>query len=124
MMLEITIAILLILGSFFVLIAAVGVVRLPDLLMKMHASTKAGTLGAGLTLLSVAFVFAEVSVTTRVIAIIFFLLLTAPVAAHIIGRAGYYSGLNLWKGTITDEFYSDYPGRFPKRNSENNNKEK
>lgn len=124
MMLEIIIAILLFFGSLFVLVAAIGVVRLPDLLMKMHASTKAGTLGAGLTLLSVAFVFGEVSVATRVIAIIFFLLLTAPVAAHVIGRAGYYSGLNLWKGTVVDEFFADHPGRFPSRNSENNNKEK
>ncbi len=85
------------------LVAAVGVLRLPDLMMKMHASTKAGTLGAGLILVSVGVAFDEISVLTRVIATIIFLLLTAPVAAHLIGRAAYYVGLDLWEGTITDE---------------------
>lgn len=115
MITEIIIAVLLLGGAFFVLVASVGVIRLPDLLMKMHASTKAGTLGAGLILLSVAFVFNEISVITRVIATILFLLITAPIAAHMIGRAGYYTGIKLWKGTIVDEFHEDHPGRFPNR---------
>jgi multicomponent Na+:H+ antiporter subunit G len=122
MIIEIIIILLLFGGSFFVLVAAIGVVRLPDLLMKMHASTKAGTLGAGLVLLAVAFAFGETSVTTRVLAAIIFLLITAPIAAHLIGRAGYYTGLKLWHGTIIDEFNDDHPGRFPKRNSNNDKK--
>ena len=44
----------LIAGAFFTLVAAIGVVRLPDILMRMHASTKAGTLGTGFILLAVA----------------------------------------------------------------------
>ncbi|MCH8556814.1 MAG: monovalent cation/H(+) antiporter subunit G [Balneolia bacterium] len=104
---EIIIAILLLSGSFFVLVAAIGVLRLPDLMMKMHASTKAGTLGAGLILVSVGVAFDEISVLTRVIATIIFLLLTAPVAAHLIGRAAYYVGMDFWEGTITDELKKD-----------------
>ncbi len=100
---EIIISFFLLSGSFFVLIAAIGVVRLPDLMMKMHASTKAGTLGAGLVLVSVGIAFDEISVLTRVIATIIFLLLTAPVAAHLIGRAAYYVGMDFWEGTIVDE---------------------
>lgn len=100
---EFVIAFLLLSGSFFVLVAAVGVLRLPDLMMRMHASTKAGTLGAGLILVSVGVAFDEISVLTRVIATIIFLLLTAPVAAHLIGRAAYYVGMDLWEGTIIDE---------------------
>lgn len=104
---EVIIAILLLSGSFFVLVAAIGVLRLPDLMMKMHASTKAGTLGAGLILVSVGVAFDEISVLTRVIATIIFLLLTAPVAAHLIGRAAYYVGMDFWEGTITDELKKD-----------------
>ncbi len=100
---EIIISFFLIAGSVFVLVAAIGVLRLPDLMMKMHASTKAGTLGAGLILVSVGIAFDEISVLTRVIATIVFLLLTAPVAAHLIGRAAYYVGMEFWEGTITDE---------------------
>lgn len=107
MIAEIIISILLIFGSIFVLIASLGVLRLPDLLMKMHASTKAGTLGAGLILVSVGVAFDEISVLTRVLATIIFLLLTAPVAAHLIGRAAYYVGMDLWEGTIIDELKDD-----------------
>lgn len=103
MITEIIIAFLLLSGGFFVLVAAIGVVRLPDLMMRMHASTKAGTLGAGLVLAATAFAFDDISVLTRALAAILFLLLTAPVAAHLIGRAAYYNGMELWSGTIADE---------------------
>ncbi|MEX0684585.1 MAG: monovalent cation/H(+) antiporter subunit G [Balneolales bacterium] len=103
MILEVIGGILLLFGAGFMLIASIGVVRLPDLLMRMHASTKAGALGAGLIMLAVALIFGELAVSTRALTIIIFLLLTAPVAAHIIARAAYYVGIDLWKGTIIDE---------------------
>ena len=86
-MLEVLIGLLILGGGAFVLIAAIGIVRLPDLLTRMHASTKAGTLGSLLILAAVAFQFASVEVTSKVLATVFFLLLTAPIAAHMIGRA-------------------------------------
>lgn len=102
-MIEIIGGIVIIAGASFVLVAAIGVLRLPDILMRMHASTKAGTLGAGLILLSVAIFYGEVGVTTRAIATIAFLVLTAPVAAHVIGRAAYMLGIEFWEGNIIDE---------------------
>jgi len=102
-MTEIATSILVIAGGLFALVAALGVVRLPDVLIRMHASTKAGTLGCGLILLAVAVYFGEIGVVARAIAAIVFLLLTAPVAAHMIGRAAYRSGVPLWKGTVIDE---------------------
>ncbi|MDG5768227.1 monovalent cation/H(+) antiporter subunit G [Balneolales bacterium ANBcel1] len=102
-MLEFVAGVLLIGGGFFVLVAAVGVLRLPDILMRMHASTKAGTLGAGLILLAVAFTYGELGIVSRAVATIVFILLTAPVAAHAIGRAAYKSGIPFWKGTVIDE---------------------
>jgi multicomponent Na+:H+ antiporter subunit G len=95
---------LLLVGALFVLVAALGVVRLPDLLMRMHAATKAGTLGAGLLLIAIAVSSPETSVVARAVATIVFLLLTAPVAAHLIARAAYYTGeAALWEHTCVDE---------------------
>ncbi len=86
-MTEIISGVLILIGSSFVLIAGLGVYNLADVLNRMHASTKAGTLGSSLTLAAAAVFFGEGSVTGRVVATILFLLLTAPIAAHMIGRA-------------------------------------
>lgn len=96
-------AALLIVGSFFCLVAAVGMLRLPDTLIRIHAATKAGTLGAGFILMAEAVAIAELGTTLRVAAIIVFLLLTAPVAAHLIGRAAYHRGIHLFDKTWIDE---------------------
>lgn len=95
-------------GSTFMLLAALGVVRLPDLLTRLHATTKAATLGVSLIMLSVVVHFAETAVVARALGIILFLMLTAPVAAHIIGRAGYFVGARLWDGTVKDELRPHY----------------
>jgi multicomponent Na+:H+ antiporter subunit G len=47
--------------------------------------------------------FRELGVTTRALAIVVFLLLTAPVGAHMLGRAAHMGGIELWKNTVTDE---------------------
>ncbi|WP_322892389.1 MULTISPECIES: monovalent cation/H(+) antiporter subunit G [unclassified Yoonia] len=86
-MIEIIVGLFLLIGSFFALVAAIGIYRLPDVLMRMHASTKAGTLGSSLILVGCAFYFTDAAITTRVIATIVFLMLTAPIAAHMLGRA-------------------------------------
>jgi multicomponent Na+:H+ antiporter subunit G len=86
-MTNIAIGLFLLLGGFFTLIAAIGVLRLPDVLTRMHASTKAGVLGSSLILIGSAIHLAETEVTARVIATILFLMLTTPIGAHMIGRA-------------------------------------
>ncbi|MGM0988360.1 MAG: monovalent cation/H(+) antiporter subunit G [Pseudomonadota bacterium] len=95
-------------GSIFMFLAALGVVRLPDLLTRMHATTKAATLGATLIMLAVAIHFAQVAVVARALGVILFILMTAPVAAHVIGRAGYFVGSKLWSGTVKDELRPNY----------------
>lgn len=99
---------LMIAGSLLMLLAALGVVRLPDLLTRMHASTKAAVLGVSLVMMSVAIHFGEVSVVTRAFVITVFFMMTAPVAAHVIGRAGYFVGSRLWNGTVKDELKPNY----------------
>ncbi|QIE41216.1 monovalent cation/H(+) antiporter subunit G [Meridianimarinicoccus aquatilis] len=86
-MIEIIAGLLILGGSGFVLIAGLGVYNLPDALNRMHASTKAGTLGSILVLIATALVFGNGAVTAQAVATIAFLLLTAPISAHMIGRA-------------------------------------
>lgn len=101
--------ILLMLSSgFFMLLAALGILRLPDLPTRMHASTKAGALGAILVMAAAALFFTEAVVVTKAIAVILFILITAPIAAHAIGRAGYFVGVPLWEGSVKDELKSSY----------------
>lgn len=95
-------------GAIFMLLAALGILRLPDLLTRMHATTKAATLGATLIMLAVALHFAQVAVVARALGVILFIMMTAPVAAHVIGRAGYFVGAKLWSGTVKDELRPNY----------------
>lgn len=99
---------LIIAGSLFMLLAAIGILRLPDLLTRMHATTKAAALGVMLIMLAAAIHFAETSIVARALAIVVFILMTAPVAAHVIGRAGYFVGSKLWSGTVKDELRPNY----------------
>ena len=100
---EILAAALMLVGGAFSLVAAIGVLRLPDVLMRMHATSKAGTLGAGLVLAAAAIVLPGIASATKAVAAIAFILLTAPVAAHAIGRAAYYSATPLSARTWIDE---------------------
>jgi multicomponent Na+:H+ antiporter subunit G len=95
-------------GAFFILMAGLGLVRMPDLFLRMSASTKAATLGVGCTLLGVALYLGDFTTFIRAGAIIVFLLLTAPVAAHLLGRAAYQDGVPLWAGTEFDDLRSHY----------------
>lgn len=101
-------AVLMLAGTFFMLVAAIGLLRLPDLYTRMHAVTKAGTLGIGLVLISAAVSFGDLSVAARAFVALLFVLLTAPVAAHMIGRAGYVGGVSLWDGTAFDDWGAGY----------------
>ncbi len=100
---DILAAMLIVIGGGFMLLAGVGVVRMPDLFMRMQAATKAATLGAGCMLLALAFHFGELQIVTRALLVTAFVFLTAPVAAHMIARAAYSVGTPLWEGTIADE---------------------
>jgi multicomponent Na+:H+ antiporter subunit G len=95
-------------GAVFILLAAIGFVRMPDFFLRVSVTTKAATLGIGLILGAAAVYFSEMAVVSRVFAIILFLLLTAPVAAHMIGRTAYFIGTRLWKHSVIDELKGKY----------------
>lgn len=95
-------------GAMFTFIAALGVVRLPDLFMRMHANTKSATLGVGFIMLGAAIYFSDITVTARAVAVILFLVITAPISSHLLARAAYFSGIPLWKKTLSDDLRGHY----------------
>ena len=108
---EVIASALMLIGAVFMLLAGAGVLRMPDLFMRMQAATKASTLGMGCIALAVAVHFGEIGITTRALATIVFVCLTAPVSAHMIARASYFVGVPLWQGTIIDEVRGHYDRR-------------
>ena len=90
-------------GATLALLAAVGVLRMPDVFTRMQASTKASTLGLGCLLAGLALQHPDVSVVIRAGSIGAFMMLTTAVAAHVIARAAALTGAPLWKGTSIDE---------------------
>lgn len=107
-MIEFIGGIIVLIGAAFSLIAGIGLLRLPDVYLRMHAATKAGTLGAGLILIALAFDAQQLEVAARAVTGLLFLLFTAPIAAHLLGRAGYLSGAPLWSRTRFDELADKY----------------
>lgn len=100
---------LLLAGTFFMLVASIGVVRMPDVYLRMSCTSKAATLG-GMCLLT-AYALQHVSdagLAVRAIATAVFLMLTAPVAAHMIGRAAYRLGVPMWVGSCCDDLKGAY----------------
>jgi multicomponent Na+:H+ antiporter subunit G len=100
---DIVTAVLWLAGSAFALLAALGALRMPDVFTRMQASTKASTLGLGCLLLGAAVQMGDFASFIRVTTIGAFVLLTTPVAGHVIARASYFANVPLWKGTVLDE---------------------
>lgn len=85
-------AIFLLAGTFLAFAAGVGVVRFPDLLARMHAATKPQVLGLILVLIALALRLRSWSAVGMLALVVVFQLMTSPVAAHMVGRAGYRTG--------------------------------
>ncbi len=102
-MITLVVAVLAVTGSALVLVASVGVLRLPDLYTRMHASTKPATLGVTLLVAALAVHAGDLGIAARALLIVLFFLLTAPVAAHRLGRAARISNVPRWEGTVRDD---------------------
>lgn len=94
---------MLVVGALFTLVAAIGVVRMPDLHTRLHAVATAGAPGAGLILLAVAVMAFDAPVILRAVAGVAFLLLTAPVAAHLLARAAHGGGVEPSSAATSDD---------------------
>ena len=107
----------LVIGTVFCLIAGLGILRMPDLFLRMSMTTKAGTIGIGSLMIACMNHFDDGAAIAKAFAIIIFMLITSPVSAHMIGRAGYLDrDVKLWPRTHTDQFksyvFKKRPGRF------------
>lgn len=89
----------LVIGGALCVLAAAGVLRLPDFFMRMHAATKAGVVGCGLVLIGVGFADGTLGTWSKIAIALLFLLLTTPVAGHLLGRAAYIGGAPFWEKT-------------------------
>ncbi|XVU29366.1 monovalent cation/H(+) antiporter subunit G [Actinoplanes sp. CA-054009] len=101
--LDVVAAVCLVVGALLSLSAGVALLRFPDLLSRMHAATKPQVLGLLLVLLGCGLRLRDAVDVTTLILVAVFQMATAPVAAHMVGRAGYRAGLARADLLVTDE---------------------
>ena len=104
---DIASAVCLLGGAFLAFAAGVGVLRFPDLLARMHAGTKPQVLGLILVLIGLALRLRSGGAVWALVLVAVFQMLTAPVAAHMVGRAGYRTGKVRSELLVVDELTSD-----------------
>ncbi len=86
-MVEYLVAACVVLGSFLQLVAALGLVILPRFLLRLHASSKASTLGAGFILLGIGLHYADLLVSFKVFVTMFFIFICSPTVAHLFAKS-------------------------------------
>ena len=116
LILEILVSIFLLIGTFFMLVGGIGMIRLPDLFMRLHAPTKSSTLGLGSFLIaSIIFSaiygrlgFAEVLITL-------FAFITAPVSANLMAQAALHLRLRSMSGEVPETLERPLPWQKTRR---------
>ena len=96
-------AVLLLTGVALAVVAALGLVRFPDVFSRMHAATKPATLGLLLITVGAALRMEDGSDAVKLLLVAAFQFVTAPVAAHMIGRAAYRSGAGGLDQLVVDD---------------------
>ena len=85
---EFVVSALIVIGGVFLLVGSLGMIKLPELMARLHAPTKATTLGIGSALFaSVVFFSVTGDFSIHEVLIVFFLFLTAPITAHFVAKA-------------------------------------
>ncbi|MGC9400970.1 monovalent cation/H(+) antiporter subunit G [Vibrio genomosp. F10] len=108
-MIDMIVAFFVLTGACLMLLASIGINRMPDLLTRMHATTKAGALGIGLIVVAFSIIFwSDTAVVVRAMAVVLFVILTAPIAAHVLARTSYFVGVPVWEGTVKDAIKEQY----------------
>jgi multicomponent Na+:H+ antiporter subunit G len=97
MIVEIVVSVFLIAGSFFIFVAGIGILKMPDIFLRMHAATKATSLGIMLILFGVMILYPTAAVIVKSFIIIVFLYLTTPVAASLLGKTLLDMGISFWR---------------------------
>lgn len=100
---EVVAAILILAGVALNVTATIGIHRFPDVFARMHAASKPATLGLVLTLAGAGFVLRNADDIVKLVLVVAFQFITAPIAAHMVGRAAYRAGSDLSPETTIDE---------------------
>lgn len=93
-------------GALFMLISSIGMLRLPDFYIRNSASTKAVVLGVMLILIGVGIHYDDSMIFMEILAILFFIFLISPMAAHIVARAAIITGVKFWEKTDLQDLES------------------
>lgn len=104
---DVVAAVLLIVAALLTVAAAIGLLRFPDPLSRLHAATKPQILGLILVVLALALSARSLTVLFMLIPVIVLQLLTAPISAHMVGRAGYRNGNVDGDNLVIDELAPD-----------------
>uniref|UniRef100_UPI004055B6D1 monovalent cation/H(+) antiporter subunit G n=1 Tax=Candidatus Electrothrix sp. TaxID=2170559 RepID=UPI004055B6D1 len=113
-MMEWIAAFFLIAGSLFMLVASIGVVKFSDVYMRMHAITKAASLGTILMLAAVSIIYVQWIVWVEALMVVLFVIVTAPIASHMIAKAAHKGGNPKGPGYIVDELEENDADKFEK----------
>ena len=108
-MISIIVSVLILGGCFLIFSGLLGVIRFPDIYCRMHAATKGPTLGLMCIMLASIIFFAAgdySDFSSRNILIIVFVLLTAPVGAHMLSKNAYKSGVKMWENSVRDQWHN------------------
>ena len=122
MILDVLTTVALIGGMFFLLVGALGVLRLPDVYLRMIAASKCVTLGISGMLLAAVFHFAAIgtvdhagrdegssalAAATKAVLVLLFHFVAGPVATHMLARSAHVDRVQMWKGTLSDDLSED-----------------
>ena len=100
---KILISTLLLGGCLLILSGVLGIVRFPDFYCRAHAATKGPTVGIMMIMLgSIIFYAASGSFSSRNVLASFFIMITAPVGAHLLLKNSYHSGIEMWRLVMDD----------------------
>lgn len=102
-MIEAIASVLLVAGAALALLAAIGLHRFEDVFARMHAATKPATLGLILILSGAGLMLPIPGAVAKLVLVILLQFITAPIAAHLVGRAAFRTGKELSPETFVDE---------------------
>jgi multicomponent Na+:H+ antiporter subunit G len=101
--LDVVAAVCFLVGAFLALVAAVGIMRFPDLLARMHSGTKPQVIGLIFMLIGLGTQLRDLAASGLLVLIVLFHLLTSPVASHMMARATYRAGQVPPESLVVDE---------------------
>ena len=100
-------SIIALIGSLFIFLGALGILRMPDVYNRMQTGTKATTLGSILTLAGIAIGHMACGCGLKIIALILFIVFTNPVSSNALARAAHFAGIKLTDKTVVDMLAED-----------------